>query len=386
MFPIYFLSLLFSADFHLFYLGLPMEMNQDIRFASTLNTSLYKDFEHFENLKEGIFARTWHWIADAQQLALENQVIPVQLYPGFLNEPLLLTNDTNGILHCLSNVCTHRGNLLVKQSGVCNSLVCSYHGRKFSLDGKFQFMPEFKKAENFPTEQDNLTELPLKNWNNLLFTALKADIPFELFFQDMQQRLSWLPIDEFRFEPLYSQDYLVNANWALYCDNYLEGFHIPYVHPSLNQAIDYNTYSTELFPYSSLQLGLGKTGEQLFQIPEGHKDADKKVAAYYFWVFPNMMFNFYPWGCSVNIVKPIKPDLTRVSFRTYIWKPELFDSKAASMLEKVEREDENIVEQVQQGVQSRFYKSGRFSPDREQGVHHFHCLIDKFLNRNVEKE
>jgi choline monooxygenase len=360
-----------------------MEMNQDIRFARTLDASFYTDISTFEKVKEGIFAKTWHWIADAQQLSLSNQVIPVQLYPGFLEEPLLVTHDNNGDLHCLSNVCTHRGNLLVKQSGVCNALVCAYHGRKFTLDGKFQFMPEFKKAENFPTQADDLKALPLMNWNNLLFTSLNPEIPFELFINEMQQRLSWLPIHEFRYEPLYSQDYLVNANWALYCDNYLEGFHIPYVHPLLNQVIDYNSYTTELFPYSTLQLGLAKNGEQTFDIPADSVDAGKKVAAYYFWIFPNMMFNFYPWGCSINIVKPIKQNLTRVSFRTYLWKPELFDSKAATMLEKVEREDENIVEQVQQGVQSRFYTSGRFSPDREQGVHHFHCLINKFLIGNL---
>jgi choline monooxygenase len=356
-----------------------MEINSEISKSATIDASFYTSKEQFEKIKESIFARTWHWLADATQLSLENQVLPVKLYPGFIDEPLLLTHDNVGKLHCLSNVCTHRGNLLVKQSGVCNSLVCSYHGRKFTLDGKFQFMPEFQKVENFPTDADNLKVLPLKNWNNLLFTSLEAEIPFENFFNEMQQRLYWLPINEFKYEPLYSQDYLVNANWALYCDNYLEGFHIPYVHPSLNRAIDYNTYTTELFPYASLQLGLAKDGEQTFNIPLDSVDADKKVAAYYFWIFPNMMFNFYPWGCSVNIVKPIKTDLTKVSFRTYIWKPELFDTKTVSMLEKVEREDENIVEQVQQGVQSRFYTSGRFSPDREQGVHHFHRLISKFL-------
>jgi len=49
------------------------------------------------------------------------------------------------------------------------------------------------------------------------------------------------------------------------------------------------------------------------------------------------------------------------------------------MLDKVEREDEFVVENVQRGVNSRFYTSGRFSPTREQGVHQFHSLISKFL-------
>ena len=43
----------------------------------------------------------------------------------------------------------------------------------FHLDGKFKSMPEFKEVENFPTEDDNLHELPLFQWGKLLFTTFK---------------------------------------------------------------------------------------------------------------------------------------------------------------------------------------------------------------------
>lgn len=355
-----------------------MSIHPDIRKSHTLNASVYADPAVFQALKDAVFARCWHWVADAEQLRIDNNVLPVTLLEGYLDEPLLLTNES-GELRCMSNVCTHRGNLLVRHPGQLKGIVCSYHGRKFGLDGGFRFMPEFKEADDFPSPCDDLPRLPLHNWRNLLFTALEPVAPFDKLFGDMEKRIGWLPVEQFRFEPRYSQDYLVNANWKLYCDNYLEGFHIPYVHHSLNQVIDYQSYTTELFPWSSLQLGLAKGGEESFDLPESSPDYGKKVAAYYFWVFPNMMFNFYPWGCSVNIVKPLQVGITRVSFRTYIWKPEKFNAVTASLLERVEREDEDIVEQVQKGVRSRLYKRGRFSPEREQGVHHFHRLLDRLL-------
>jgi len=94
-----------------------------------------------------------------------------------------------------------------------------------------------------------------------------------------------------------------------------------------------------------------------------------------------MMFNFYPWGLSINIVKPQGISKTKVSFISYVLDSSKLEKGAGSNLEKVEKEDEIVVENVQKGVRSSFYKAGRFSPTREKGVHHFHLLLSKFLNR-----
>jgi choline monooxygenase len=236
-------------------------------------------------------------------------------------------------------------------------------------------MPEFKEVKNFPTNEDDLKKLPLYSWGPLLFTSLNANADPKKYFQAMLDRLSWLPIDEFVFKPELSADYMVKAHWALYCENYLEGFHIPFVHAGLNAVIDFGNYTTEIFEFSNLQLGLAKTDEETFNLPASSPDYGKKVAAYYFYVFPNMMFNFYPWGLSINIVQPVSIDQNKVSFLTYVWKEELFNKGAGSGLDTVEMEDEEVVEAVQKGVRSRFYHHGRYSVTREQGIHHFHSLI-----------
>ncbi|MEO6406813.1 MAG: aromatic ring-hydroxylating dioxygenase subunit alpha [Ferruginibacter sp.] len=355
-------------------------VNPDIALAETISTEVYKSVRFFEMAKEKLFACNWQFAGDATDLEKINSCHPLTLLPGYLDEPLLLTKDANENIHCLSNVCTHRGNLLVTENCVNTNLRCKYHGRLFNLDGKFRSMPEFKEVKNFPSADDDLASLPLFSWGSLLFTNLKQKYEALVFFGDMMNRLSWLPLKEFKYRKDLSKDYHVNANWALYCENYLEGFHIPFVHEGLNAAIDFTDYTTELFyPFSSLQLGISKTGKDCFEIPGASPDHGKNIAAYYFWVFPNMMFNFYPWGLSVNIVEPIEVDKTRIRFLSFVWKEDLLSTGAGSNLDKVEKEDEEIVETVQKGIQSRFYKHGRYSVTREKGTHHFHELLAKFL-------
>ncbi len=103
------------------------------------------------------------------------------------------------------------------------------------------------------------------------------------------------------------------------------------------------------------------------------------ISAYYFWLFPNLMFNFYPWGLSLNIVRPLQPDRPKVSFRAYIFDESKLHAGAGADVDLVEREDEAVVEQVQLGTRSRFYRQGRFSPNMEQGVHQFHQLVAGLL-------
>jgi choline monooxygenase len=236
-------------------------------------------------------------------------------------------------------------------------------------------------VEGFPSEKDNLPQVPFGAWDKLLFTSITPSIQLEEAIGEMKKRLPFLKLNEHKLEPTRSRDYLVKAHWALYCENYLEGFHIPFIHNSLNAVIDYNSYTTELYRYSNLQFALSRGGEDVFGLPAGSPDHGKKVSAYYYWVFPNMMFNFYPWGLSINVVRPMSPQLSKVSFITYIYDESKLERGAGAMLDKVEREDEAVVENVQKGISSRFYDRGRYSPTRETGTHHFHRLICEFMNK-----
>jgi choline monooxygenase len=355
-------------------------IDSDIKKAKTISTDFYTESEHYEASKERIFAPSWQYIGHTDQLHDTQNIIPCTLLEGYLNEPLVLTRDATGQIHCLSNVCTHRGNLVAYQPLKSSQLRCKYHGRTFGLDGRFRFMPEFEAVENFPCEHDHLFPLQTFQWGTLLFTSLDPKVPAEQYFGEMLARTVWMPIDKMEYRPDLSNIYHVKAHWALYCENYLEGFHIPFVHPSLSGAIDYGTYKTEIYEYANLQLALAKPGEACFDLPETSPDYGHQVAAYYFWMYPNMMFNFYPWGLSLNLVEPTGISTCKVSFQVFVWDASKLERGAGSGLDQVEMEDEEVVQNVQKGIRSRFYTHGRYAPYREQGTHHFHRLICDSLN------
>ena len=358
------------------------EVNPRIEDAKTLDTAFYLDPAAYEASREKIFARTWQFAGDTDQIREPNWVTPVNLLPGMINEPLVLSHDKSGKFNCLSNVCTHRGNLLVERPCHLNDIRCKYHGRRFHLDGKFMSMPEFREVNNFPSEADDLHQLPLHQFGKWLFTRLAGDHNADDYFREMRERIGWMDFSKFVFRPELSRDYQVAANWALYCENYLEGFHIPFVHAGLNAVIDYGNYTTELYRYSNLQLGIAKDEEMCFDLPPTSPDHGKKIGAYYYWVFPNMMFNWYPWGLSINIVKPTGVSACNVSFLIYVMDETKLRQGMGADLHQVEMEDEDVVQQVQKGIRSRFYTHGRYSVKRETGTHHFHQLIAEFMNKD----
>ena len=112
-------------------------IDPDIARAKTIDTDFYTSPVHFENSREKIFAPSWQFMGDTDLVKEHASACPFTLLDHYINEPLLLTRDKDGALHCMSNVCTHRGNLVVYEPCKLNQLRCKYHGRLFSLDGRF---------------------------------------------------------------------------------------------------------------------------------------------------------------------------------------------------------------------------------------------------------
>ncbi len=334
------------------------EIDPDIRRAKTLPSDFYTDPHFFEESREKIFARTWHFAGLVEDL---HDLHPTTILPGFLDEPVLLAKSDDQV-NCLSNVCTHRGKILIEEPCKANLIRCAYHGRRFDLNGKFLSMPEFGDVIDFPTADDDLKKIPLALRGGFAFVSTTPITTFDEYVDDAGEHLEIIDPSPLKFAS--ARDYEVDAHWALYCENYLEGFHIPFVHHSLNEIVDYGTYETRLFRFSSLQIGYDDSGG---------------IAGRYLFVFPNLMFNFYPWGISVNVVRPVSPSRTIVQFLTYVSDGSKVGTGAGADLESVELEDEAVVESVQKGIRSRFYSRGRYSPTREQGTHHFHRLIAEFM-------
>jgi len=350
----------------------------DIRVAQTLPSRFYHDETLFKSLLS-IFNGLQYAIHESD--LSHNSITPIEHIEAITGEPTIIVKGDD--VKVMSNICTHRGMRLISHSCTKSVLRCEYHGRTFDLDGVMKHMPEFEKAIGFPSDSDNLHQFTLNTWKGLIFVSQinEEDKPWK----ELDDRFDFLDIESFTHDPSRDRDHKIAANWMLYVDNYLEGFHIPFVHPELNQTLDYSGYTTEVFDGGVLQIGKASKGDVKFELPDNHPDYGQDIAAYYLWLFPNMMFNFYPWGLSVNIVIPVSPSETRVVYRGYVKDETLAKKGAGSILDTVEIQDQEIIEQVNKSMRSKVYDRGRYSPTREQGVHHFHRMISSYYSEFIKQ-
>lgn len=353
-----------------------LHVDPDIRLAKTIHKDFYTKEKFFRKSAKKIFLQNWTYTTHASAFQVSGNILPVKLYPGFLDIPLALVNQPDKGVKCLSNVCTHRGNILIDHPGDFKKIQCRYHGRRFNLEGRMEFMPEFNGVHDFPSECDHLKEFGIMQWKDLIFVSLNSTQEKTSILKTLDEYVGFEDMQNFRYSEVHSKTYTVHAHWALYCENYLEGFHIPFVHKQLNEMLDYGKYEVLCMDKVILQIGYSDDPGICFTLPGNHALAGQHIAAFYFFLFPNVMLNFYPWGLSLNLVEPINKHMSKVHFKTFIKDQRAYvQDDMADLIDKVEREDESIVENVQKGVNSPFYKRGRYSPNRETGIHHFHSLI-----------
>ena len=356
----------------------PYFVDPDIRKAHTLPSDVYIDPEQLEFLKKMNFRSSWQWVGGKEIFQPAHNLVPHEFMPGFIPEPMLMIQK-DGQPGIFSNVCTHRANILVEKSCQKPFISCRYHGRCFHLDGRFRSMPEFEHVDHFPSANDDLKAYHLTIWRGLMFSALDPALPLTDIFSPIQATLGSFPFEKLEFLAEHSKKYVIQANWLAYCDNYLEGFHIPFVHPALNQAIRFEDYEVRVFPHCNVQVARCKPGQTPIPLSENDPDFGQDIYAYYWFIYPNMMLNFYHWGISVNWVLPQNSTTTEVRFYTFCRNDVAAQEIERTALHATEMEDEAVVENVQKGLRGEAYNRGRFSPSREQGVHAFH----EYLYREV---
>jgi len=333
----------------------------------TLPGGWYGDEAVHRALIERVFVPSWQAGPGLEQLGEPGAVVPWTLAPGTLDEPVVTTRREAG-LRTLSNACTHRGAKIVDHACHAHTLRCPYHGRRFDLGGRLQAAPGFA---TLPEGQD----LPQVRTSTLgpLVVATLGDGP-ELAAQAGDAWARVAPVLDREMTVGSARSYEIDVNWMLYVENYLEGMHVPFVHPGLARAIDLRAYHVEVLPGAVLQVAEATDGATI-PLSHGHPDADRAVAAYYLWFFPDLMVNLYPWGLSLNHVQPLGPRRTRVVYRTWVADPSRLGAGAGGDLDTVELEDQDVVRRVQAAVGSRLYRPGTYAPGQEDGVRAFHRWI-----------
>lgn len=334
---------------------------------------VYGDPTLHERLVEAAFVSAWHPGPDRAAFD-RDPVVPWVLAPGTLDEPLVTVTDASSFV-TLSNVCTHRGARLVSAPCSAAKLRCSYHGRRFLRDGRLDAAPG---VDPLPDDAD-LPRVATEALGPLLVARLAArGGPVASSFGAEAERLAFLFEQAFTASPDDDRVYEIDANWMLYLENYLEGLHVPFVHPALNAALDLDGYEVTPMPGGVLQVGEAKDGNA-FALPPGHPDAHRAIAAYYVCLFPGLIYNFYPWGLSLNVIEPLGPRRTRVVYRTWITDPAARGRGAGGDVGATEREDQAVIALVQSGVRARLYGSGRYILPAERGVAWFHQWLDARL-------
>ncbi len=354
---------------------LDFDLDKRLERAATLPSRLYVEPEVLELERRCIFYRTWQLVGRLDQVTEAGSYFTAEV----VGEPLVVVRDRAGVLRAFSNVCRHRAGPVAKGAGCRSAFQCGYHGWTYALDGRLIGTPEFDEVEDFEKEKNGLLPLRLDTWEQFIFVNLDRLSPTLVdFLEDIPALTRHVDISTMKL--VERRDYVIECNWKVYVDNYLEGYHIPIVHPSLMRELDYARYRTVTRRYYSLQ-------DAPIREPDGagrrYAPSEAQREALYFWVFPNLMLNVYPDNLSTNLIVPLDERRTLTIFEWFFHDPESAEvqEKIASTVkfsDEVQQEDIAICEAVQRGLRSFSYDRGRYSVARENGVHHFHWLWYQF--------
>lgn len=317
----------------------------------------------FEGLdREAVFAGTWQSIGHVGNLREPGSWIVGEV----AGEPIIAVNGSDGVLRAFFNVCRHRGGPLAMCDGSGGVLKCRYHGWTYTLDGILRGVPQWDRVELFDRRDYGLMSIRIETWNGLVFVNLDPGAAaLSDLLQGIDERLAPVRLEDFRHEARVVYD--VRSNWKVYVENFLEGYHVPIVHPELVKLYDYSNYSTEVHDNYTLQASPLEGADRL-----GLEDGE----ALYYCVFPNFMLNILPGRLQTNNVVPTGPESCRVTFDYFYADADSTGGRARavadmSFADEVQAEDIEICEYVQRGLASRAYDRGRFSVKFEAGVHWF---------------
>jgi choline monooxygenase len=349
--------------------------------ARTIPSAWYFDPEIYALESRHVFGDSWVMAARADQLRDPGSFVTVEI----AGEPILVLRDEHGTLRALHNVCRHRAAQVINEPcGHATKLRCRYHGWTYDLTGRLRGTPEFDGVEEFRKEENGLVPLVADVWGPLVFFhAGTPAVPLAEHLAPLPERAERLGIANVKF--VARREYELGCNWKVFVDNYQDGgYHVNTVHPGLAGALDYAHYRTENYAHGGVQISPLKPADDatVGKVRTG-------THAYYWWIFPNLMINLYEGVMDTNLVLPLGPDCCRVIFDFFFANPEgaeaqQFIADSMAVAHQVQLEDMGVCDEVQRGLKSRTYDTGRFSVKRESGGYHFHQLLARALCANPE--
>ena len=344
--------------------------------ARTIPNSWYTSAEVARAEADRVFGHTWQMVGRANQVTRPGAFLTANV----AGEPVLVVRGEDGELRAFFNVCRHRAApLLTDPCGHATKLRCRYHGWTYDLAGKLRGTPEFDGVGDFRKEDNGLAPMTVALWGPFVWVSLSPPVQTaEEFLDPLPAWCAGRGLEALAFARRVEYD--LACNWKVYVDNYLDGgYHVNTVHPALAGVLDYTEYKTTLHERCSVQTSPLKAGD-----PDDSATITRTgTEAAYWWAFPNFMMNVYSGVMDTNLVLPLGPDRCRVVFDYYFAAdtPAAFIEQSVAVAHQIQVEDMDICAEVQRGLNSRSYTTGRFSVRREAGGYHFHRLLAEYLAR-----
>jgi choline monooxygenase len=355
-------------------------IDADIAHAWTLPAHFYFAPDVAAQEQDRIFSRTWQVIGHRDQVASPGDYFTARL----AGEPLLAVRGADHTLRVFYNVCRHRAGPPAEGCGSRKLFRCVYHGWTYNLDGSLNHATEIDGVEGFRPEDFALVPVRCKEWFNLVFVNLDPEArPLAGSLGELTQQAERFPFQNMKLFERRAYD--MNCNWKTYVDNYLEGYHLPTVHPGLNRELDFNAYTVEPYAHHVRQWSPIRGAQPGDASPRRYQGARADLTTDYFWAFPNWMLNCYPDNVSLNIVLPIDDERSRAIFEWYLPEKDLGSEAAKASVrfsDEIQMEDVAICEAVQKNLRSRSYQRGRYSVKQEKGVHAFHRMYAAAMTAN----
>lgn len=323
---------------------------------------VYVDPAVYEAERRAIFARTWQYVGDARSLSRSGDHVAA----SFAGYRVVVVRQADGALKAFHNMCRHRAAAVVHEDGYGRSavLTCPYHRWAYGLDGSLRTTPEFGEVAGFCKEDFGLMAVHVADWRGHLFVNLAQDPePLEAALADLPGLIGSRPLERCRLADSWHLDF--DANWKVYTENYVEGYHVPSVHPAFDAELERGSFTTTAYRRSVAMRAGAKAGG----LYEG----------LWTWTWPAFTLVNFPGGYDVSRIMPLAPQKTRVQFDVFIDpKAGLSDDEiqtTSRAIRDLVAEDMSISVAVHQNLAGGVFPGGPLSPRHEEGVALFHDML-----------
>lgn len=360
--------------------------------ALTLPPDAYRDENFYKTEAKNLFQHAWVCVGYTCQANEPGQVFTAEI----AGQPIIITNDHQGVLRGFFNVCRHRASILVEHPGKYARFRCPYHSWTYDLSGALTACPLFDNhSPSFDKKDYALLPVRIETWGCFIFANLDPNaMPLTDYLGDIVRHYKNFPLHELVL--VRRKNYQIKANWKLVAENFLEYYHLPWVHPELCEvtAIDMHKRNQGMGMYMSFYAHpLLKSGSALdsdFFPSMPHLNAMEQNAGYFPFVFPNLATFLLPHHLFVLLMTPKSANLTSeygdlLVHPTILKEPnsEQKINEIFAFYDMVNGQDISAVERVQEGLKVESYPGGRMCFRFEEPVHRFQNMVIDFMTHEM---